>query len=304
MMGLTAAHIPEAQDIPVLIHQAGKFRPPSPVETDASFYPWCRLVLPLSVEGQMIGLLMFGQREVDDYYGLNEINVLMTLANQTALALTNIGQAERLQIYYRAGIEREEAEYIRLAHELHDEVLGQMALLAMSIDEEHTDPQFTTAYQNAVERIRSIIGGLRPGLLMYGLYPAFETLVDEIAAQGNSQVSIALEIEKTGTRYSPEVELHVYRIVQQACQNALQHAHAKTIRIRGRLDADHLEIYVQDDGIGFLVKNQFDLNWLLANRHYGLVGMHERAALIQAQLEFKSQPGQGMMAHLFYRPAK
>jgi signal transduction histidine kinase len=299
-MGVNESQLPGTRDIPSLLAQAGKNRSPEALDPGETLFTWIRLVLPLTVEEEMVGLLLLGQRDIEDYYGPNEVATLQVLSNQTALALVNINQAERLQIYYRAGIEREETEHTRLARELHDEVLGQMALLAMSINPQHTDPQFTTAYQKAVDRIRTIISGLRPGLLMYGLYPAFQQLVDEIAAQASSGLHVELAIEPHDSRYQPEIELHIYRIVQQACRNALQHAHAKTIRISGWLEEKRFDLLVQDDGVGIANPEQMNLNWLLENQHYGLVGMYERAALIGSGLEFISQPGMGFQVHITY----
>jgi two-component system sensor histidine kinase DegS len=94
-------------------------------------------------------------------------------------------------------------------------------------------------------------------------------------------------------RYPPEVELHLFRIVQQACQNAIQHAEAGLICIHGQFEPDKVELLVGDDGKGFTMGEDSRLSWLLANHHYGLATMHERAALIGACIQISSSPGQG-----------
>jgi signal transduction histidine kinase len=102
-----------------------------------------------------------------------------------------------------------------------------------------------------------------------------------------------LNISEADVRYSPKVEEHLFRIVQQACENALRHANARSIQVHGTLESRGLSLSVEDDGKGFQYVGALDLNDLLRQGHYGLVGMHERAALIDAALEIESTPGRG-----------
>jgi two-component system sensor histidine kinase DegS len=222
--------------------------------------------------------------------------------DQTALALMNIEQAEDLLALYKADIERQEIERNRLALELHDDVLGQMALLAMNMEDVKASPRFDQAYQSATERIRQIVNGLRPAMLNYGLRPALDELADETLTLGTGTV-IHLEVPPTEVRYPAMIELHLFRIVQQACQNALQHAEAKTIRILGSLEPEEINLVVEDDGQGFTTGDQLDLAALLANKHFGLAGMHERAALIGARMTIASAPGQGTRVQVIWSPS-
>ena len=171
-----------------------------------------------------------------------KVPTLNALMDQTALALLNIDQAKQLRALYQSDIERHEMERTRLARDLHDDVLGQLAILRLNVEEENAPPQFLNAYQASVERIRSIISGLRPSMLQYGLFYAIDELVDDTAVQTSSQVgegpAIQLEVPDVLVRYPPEVELHLYRIVQQACQNAIKHAQAHHIWIRGQLERE------------------------------------------------------------------
>jgi len=85
-----------------------------------------------------------------------------------------------------------------------------------------------------------------------------------------------------------------------ACQNALQHAKAKAIRITGSLEPEQAELVVEDDGVGFAVREHLDLVGLLANKHFGLAGMHERAALIGAKMAIESVPGRGTRVRVIW----
>jgi two-component system sensor histidine kinase DegS len=106
-------------------------------------------------------------------------------------------------------------------------------------------------------------------------------------------VEIIMDIPPSELRYDPKVEEHLYRIVQQAGENALRHAHAKTIRFVGKLEPKRITLIIEDDGIGLAGEDQLDFDRTIANKHFGMVGMFERAALIGADLQIKSVPGQG-----------
>ena len=94
-------------------------------------------------------------------------------------------------------------------------------------------------------------------------------------------------------RYPDDVELHLYRIVQQACQNVLKHAQAESITIEGGLEEEMVHLIIRDDGVSFLIGKYQNLSWFLMNKHYGLAGMYERAALIGATLKIHSTPYPG-----------
>ena len=292
-LGLEEDPLPTMDDIPQMLHQSGFYRPTTGEENGEFLFPWIRLILSLSVEGQPIGLLLLGRRDPDDFYGANEIPTFQALANQTALALVNIQQAERLSLLYQLDIERQEAEHTRLAQELHDDVLGELAMLMMNIGDSAISPEFEQAYTSVVKSIREIIQGLRPAMLNYSLQLGIRELAEDLYTRSGSEIEINSQLEESQLRYPPAVELHLFRIVQQACQNTIKHAHATSLSITGRLEQSKVELTVTDNGEGFEVSQDLDLNGLLAGGHLGLAGMYERAALIKAKLQIVSVLNQG-----------
>ena len=97
-----------------------------------------------------------------------------------------------------------------------------------------------------------------------------------------------------GSWRDPEsIENNIYRIVQEACENALKYARAKSITIAGELSTESIDIKVTDDGIGFNTEISLKLDDMLANKHFGLAGMHERADLIGAVIRIDSKPNLG-----------
>jgi signal transduction histidine kinase len=264
-----------------------------PVDRASALPGWVRLVLPLRAAGKLRGWWLLGQRDPDDRYSADEIALLQALADQTALALTNIDQSEALRALYFEDIERHEAERLHLAVELHDDVLNQLAALNLNLHS--AAPEIQESYGLAVARIREIINGLRPAMLNYGLHTALEALADDLNDRHPDGPEIILEVPRPqgSERYPDRVELALFRVVQQACANAIQHAACKTIRIQGSLDAQSAALAVLDDGQGFVGAAALDLPALLAGKHFGLAGMYERAALVGATLTVQSQPGQG-----------
>ena len=281
--GVELAQLPTQVAEPALLAQAGRLR--QPVEAPGvQPYPWVRLALPLRLGQQQVGLWLLGQHDPDDYYSQAEIDVLQNLAHQTSIALANIYQARRLHALYQNDIERQEEQRHRLARGLHDDVLVQMALLRMSADV--VSPQFDRAYEQAVEHTREVINSLHPVTLINGLRAALDQLADDMLELAGDGIQVKVDLPQTDFRYPEAVELQLYRIAQQGCRNALQHAQPSRVTIGGCLEEGRAELIVEDDGIGMPTGQALDLTGLLANQHFGLAGMYERAALIGACLTF------------------
>ena len=289
-----SAHLAEllrcAEENPIVDHS---------IATSCTF-PWIRMILPLRIQGSLVGLWLLGRRDPDDVYLEPEIEVLGSIANQTAIALINIQQSERLHSLYQADIERQEAERAELALFLHDEVLNQLAALSLQQDSQDIALKIEQTHQHLVSSIRDTIQGLRPAMLNYGLYPALEGLVDELLERVGEKVAVNLDVPASTARYDAKTEQHLYRIVQQACENAIRHAHCQEVCISGRMGKDRVDLEVQDDGMGFPVGQVMDLNELLMAGHFGLAGMFERAALIGAELRIEPAEGGGTRVRLIW----
>jgi two-component system sensor histidine kinase DegS len=137
-------------------------------------------------------------------------------------------------------------------------------------------------------------------MLSYGLFAALDELVDDLSDRSNG-THIRLDLKRSAVRYDFKVEEHLFRIVQQACENAIKHAEASLIRIHGQLEPD-VRLVVEDDGIGFHDNKPFDFTELLSEHHFGLAGIHERAALINAEVNIDSSPYQGTRVLIKWHP--
>lgn len=288
---ITADQLPGKKDIDGLTSRAGKYIPVFSSEKE-----WIRLILPLKAGDTFIGFWLLGRRDPDDIYPLAEIPILQAIANQTAIALSNIHHAEQLKTMYQSDIERYEKERMRLALELHDSVLNELAVLRTNLDENNISPKFQSSYEELTRRLREIVSDLRPPMLMYGLKPAIEELADNLMERSSDKIKIHVDIQAGEERVPENIEKHLYRIVQEGCENALRHAHAQRIGIFGMLTSQKIDLVIEDDGKGFDMPPE--MSSLLVNSHFGFAGMVERARLIDAEISFKSAPNMGLKIYI------
>ncbi len=291
-IGVKEEQIPERLALPSLFSQAGRYLPPELSDKSLPL-SWVRLALPLKVGDETIGIWLFGHRDPDDLYSQTEIPIIQTLANQTAIAMSNIIQTEHLRAIYQADINRHEQERLHLALNLHDNILNQLAALLMNLDETALTPDFQKAYDILSRRLREIVSELRPPMLNYGLKPAIESLAEALMERRGNDLKVSVTLQADENYHNPLIELHVYRMVQEACENSMRHAQARNILISGRLDQKQIDLRVEDDGVGFEAQNGLELEHLIAHRHFGLAGMVERAKLIDAEVKIHSTPGNG-----------
>lgn len=275
------------------IYRAGAYQGLPPLS-------WVKVGLALQVEDKLLGMWLLGRHDPDDIYSAAEVATLQTIARQTALALANIEQSNQLHAIYEASIERQEQERMKMAHFLHDAILNQAAVLYMSLDMATLTPRVDTAYETLKGQIHQMISSLRPPSLDLGLGAALEELGGELLLRPNSKFELRLKGSSDVTGYPPLIENHIFRIVQQACENAFRHAHANLIQVTGTLAPDHVELLIEDDGVGFEVSKPLDITSLLAHKHFGLVHMMERAEHINAELNLASEPGKGTRVHLVW----
>ncbi|MGQ0603137.1 MAG: sensor histidine kinase, partial [Anaerolineales bacterium] len=189
----------------------------------------------------------------------------------------------------------------QLARDLHDVVLNNLASLRHSLGH-NPPPGYLEAYTRAVTSLRQTISGLRPPLLDYGLYQALKALAgDHDYREDEPLPTLAFNLPESEERYDLKVEEQAYRIVQQAYENALQHANAGAIAMRGELAPGSIDLVVEDDGIGLAADAPERQAASDERKRFGLRGMRERAALIGAELEVTQTEGHGTRVRVRWR---
>jgi two-component system sensor histidine kinase UhpB len=191
-------------------------------------------------------------------------------------------ESERRDSALRA-LAAQEGERRRIARELHDEV-GQALTAAMLRLDSSGAEEAKEGLREALEEVREIARRLRPEALDdLGLRNALRALV--AATARDARLDVKPEIEPGLPALTPEQELVVYRVAQEALTNALRHADATALRFSLGAEGDDVVLVVADDGRGFEPRRVAGTS--------GIRGMRERALLVRGRLEVDSAPGMG-----------
>jgi two-component system sensor histidine kinase UhpB len=197
-------------------------------------------------------------------------------------------ESERRDSALRA-LGAQEAERRRIALELHDEV-GQALTAAMLRLDRLDVEEAKEGLRATLEEVRDIAGRLRPEALDdLGLRNALRALV--AAAARDARLDVVPEIDPDLPELTPEQELVIYRVAQEALTNSLRHADAGALRFALRADGDEVLLVVEDDGRGFDPRGVSIVS--------GMRGMRERALLVRGRLEVESVPGGGTSVRLW-----
>jgi signal transduction histidine kinase len=205
-------------------------------------------------------------------------------------------------------VDVQEQERRSIARELHDEVgqalevllmdLGRLSRLVPASEQPFRDQidRLKGLAENAVKSVRDIALLLRPSMLDdLGLMAALEWQAREVSRR--SEMEVDVHSAMVSEQLPDEVKISVYRIVQEALNNAAAHASAKSARVSVIQTADRLRAEITDDGQGF------DSGRV---RGMGLLGMEERVKLLGGTLKIESRAGHGttVVAELPLRLAK
>lgn len=208
----------------------------------------------------------------------------------------------QLEELTRETLTAREEERLRLARELHDgplqSVMAVHRSLASLIDHPRTDAldalsQAQMLAQTAADELRQVSRALRPPILDdLGAVAAIEA--EAMAFQRRSGIAtvVAVASDASGRRLSPEREIALLRICQEALRNVERHAHASgaTLSIDVPHDAD-FRVRIEDDGVGMDVAQ--DRLTLVARGHLGLIGMEERVRAVGGTLSVERLPDAG-----------
>jgi two-component system sensor histidine kinase UhpB len=258
-----------------------------------------QIVQPLQRLESKAAALAWGDFETirEPVGGISEVQHLQK--ELTEMANKVQAAQEGLHDYIGAITSAQEEERSRLARELHDDTiqaviaLKQRVQLAQKSVKDQNGRQSLKELEDLAERtvenLRRLTRALRPIYLEdLGLVTALEMLARE-TSQSNE---LTVDFQQSGheRRLSRETELALYRIAQEGLSNIVRHAKAKHATLFIRFDKE-VSLEVSDDGTGFAVpKSPTDF---APSGHFGLLGIRERADLIGARLEVKSEEGQG-----------
>ncbi len=260
--------------------------------------------LPLPGRAGPRGVIQFRFKKA---YGSlpRERELLKTAAERCVLSLDKLGLTENLarsedqvRRLARRMIQVEEAERRRISRDLHDEA-GQ-SLLCIRLRLEMLEAAAEAARdqglragiaetrqltERAILETRRLIAALSPSLLsQMGLEAALRQLVQRFRDVFPGRVR--LRAGRLG-RLRQEVEITVFRILQECCNNIARHSQATTVNLSVELADESVRVMVEDNGVGFDINEAFH-----RGGSFGLAGMRERVMLLGGQFKVDSrQPG-------------
>lgn len=196
-----------------------------------------------------------------------------------------------------------EEERTNLAREIHDD-MGQI-LVALKIEvgilknELSKYPEFaqmqksidafakiSTMVDNTIKTSRRIITGLRPDVIeILGFVDTVKAYINEFGERNKVLTTFSSNTVKTNLK--SEVELSLFRILQEALTNVSRHSRADKVSVKLEVDEQKVLLIIKDNGIGF------DTNENKKQESYGMIGMKERVFLLDGQLHINSSKGKG-----------
>ncbi|MFY0633702.1 MAG: GAF domain-containing protein [Vannielia sp.] len=268
-----------------------------------------RIHVPLTVHGEVIGVLSFSSPE-RNAYGEDDVRKAQNVADLIAPYFYALNMSDQAQSSARAegaargrehslrhGAQRlteaMEAERLRLGMELHDQTLADLSSVFRRVSRLAGQPgpdsaelqEIAKAISRCTTDLRGIIENTKPGVLdLFGVTQAIEAQLER-ATQGQDRKIATKVIDDTDNlldRSEYRLQLAVFRIVQEAVTNAVKHSECSTITVRLSIEDHSLGIVVANDGRVPLV------GWRRSNR--GVDNIRIRAALIGARVEFERDP--------------
>ncbi|SJZ89573.1 sensor histidine kinase [Selenihalanaerobacter shriftii] len=213
---------------------------------------------------------------------------------------------ERRQYLLNKVIMAQEEERKRIARELHDETSQALTSLNLALANlENTDEQkkfnerikmMKKTIAKVLDEINLLARQLRPSILDdLGLAAAVENYIKESSKYWNEDVGLHIN-GLIDTTLAKEVEITVYRIIQEALTNALRYAEADNISVIINNREGNLLVIIEDDGCGFDLDEV--MNSDRTQEHLGLLGMQERADLLGGELTIETGEGNGTTVYV------
>jgi len=205
----------------------------------------------------------------------------------------------------KAKIEEQESTMDQISKELHDNVKSVLGFAQMSISR-ISDLATSDEQVKLIEKTNFLIGQVIDDLhnISHSLNSNFvrhigliDTLTKELEHIKNSK-SITYSFEIMGEPYSlsPEKELHIYRIAQEAMQNCVKHAKATNLNFILTFDPGLFMMQLTDNGVGFAKEKIYDMKGL------GFLNMFQRARYVDGTLDIQSTPFEGSSVTLTLNP--
>jgi signal transduction histidine kinase len=254
------------------------------------------ILIPLRTRQRTLGLAIVPCTcPADSVYPLERIRLLQGVADSAALAVENArlyAQAHGLAISEERG---------RLAQEIHDTLAQGLTAISLQLDLAdsylpHEPEKAGRNVQRALDLTRDNLDQARRSVLdlraadvhHMSLPDAVTRLVRRL--EEDSDIRFRIASEGLTSRLSARIEVGLYRIIEEALENARQHSQANDVRIELVADGKTVRLLVDDDGTGF---DPAEIGQRNTDSGFGLLGIRERARLLGGSLTITSAPDSG-----------
>ena len=195
--------------------------------------------------------------------------------------------------------EGREKERERLAQEIHDgpvQALHGLHMQLKAVPEAPDLEKIGDELMRVTSELRAMSANLHPPALQrFGLAAAIRSHADRLRSR-HASLQIDMDLAEDCDPMPDEYALSLFRVAQEAMNNAVQHGAADSVHVALRCRDGVVTLDVRDDGAGFTPPD--DWHALARQDHYGLLGMRERAEAINATLDIESAPERGTHVQL------
>lgn len=259
------------------------------------------LAVPLKSGDHVLGVMTLGDSR-SSRFAPPDVQLVASIGGQIGVAIENARLYENMRFYARQVTRAQEEERMRIARDLHDETIQMLIVMSRRIEAiAAMSEQLPVAFKqllvelqrtiaDTLKGLRRFIQDLRPSTLDYlGLMAAVAGSINDL----NEIDGIAADVEVEGVvrRLSPEQELGLFRIFQEALSNIRRHSGCTRILTEVSFEPDRIRMRITDNGCGFQVPDRVD--GLVHSGRLGLIGMHERARILGGTLLIEASPGRG-----------
>ena len=275
----------------------------------------CVACLPLLAQGRVIGFVELVRLASKPPFSQSDMELLTVLCGQMAVAITNARlferiKAQQLQVEHLLAqvVVAQEQERRRLSLELHDSPTQWVTSALYGVetcdayicksDFGKAQAELTNVrrlLEQSIDELRRVAADLHPPALeKAGLVPALHHYLADY--ERGSGITCSISTDGKSIRLPLELEMAVYRIVQETLTNTRKHANASKADVRLKFNSDRLVIVISDNGKGFELPET--LPGVNVSTRLGLQGMKERAKMVGGTLKIKTSPGVGTTIEL------
>lgn len=260
------------------------------------------VAVPIVSGDQSFGALSLVSLNEAKSFSDRDVAILAGIGRQAGIAIENARLYENMRFYVGQITKAQEDERKRIARELHDDTAQALIDLSRRLDNLATSreqlsetvigrlEEFQELIDSILRGVRRFSRDLRPSVLDdLGLLPALEWLMANLMEEDG--IKTELKVYGDRRRLPPEAELALFRIIQEALSNVRRHSQASRVVTVVEFGEGRVRITVDDNGQGFELPGR--TGDLATTGKLGLIGMHERAHLVDGTMTVRSEPGKG-----------